>query len=59
MMRPTKDLSWFGLAGMGVIFGVIYAIAILVSRFFDEYDWGKIESLVPLTRRIRRIGRIA
>jgi O-antigen/teichoic acid export membrane protein len=58
-IRPTKDLSWLGLAGMGVIFGVCYAIAILFSRFFDEYDWSKIESFMPVVRHARRIGRIA
>ncbi len=58
-IRPAKDLSWFGLAGMGVIFGISYSIAILLSRFFDEYDWSKIESFIPVARLARRIGRLA
>jgi len=58
-IRPTKNLSWFGLAGIGAIFGILYAIAILLSRFFDEYDWSKIESFMPVARLARRIGRRA
>jgi O-antigen/teichoic acid export membrane protein len=59
LIGPTKGLSWFGLARMGVVFGLFYAIAILFSGFFDEYDWSKIESFMPLLRHARRIGRIA
>lgn len=58
-IRPTKGLSWFGLAGAGIIFGIFYAIAIFFSHFFDEYDWSKIESFVPVTRLLRRMGPIA
>jgi O-antigen/teichoic acid export membrane protein len=58
-IHPTKNLSWFGLAGMGVIFGVLYVLAILLSHFFDKYDWSKIESFMPLVRHARRIGGIA
>jgi O-antigen/teichoic acid export membrane protein len=56
---PTRNASWLGLAGRGVVFGICYFIAILVSRFFDEYDWSKIESFIPVARFARRIGRLA
>jgi O-antigen/teichoic acid export membrane protein len=58
-IRPPRVLSWIGLAGMGVAFGFSYAIAILLSHFFDDYDWNKIESLIPGARHARRIFRIA
>jgi O-antigen/teichoic acid export membrane protein len=58
-IRPTKDLLWFGLAGMGAVFGILYAGAILLSRFFDDYDWNKIQSFLPMARYLRRISRIA
>ena len=58
-IHRTRDLSWFGLASAAVIFGVSYAVAILLSRFFDEYDWVKIEGFMPMVRYARRIGRIA
>jgi O-antigen/teichoic acid export membrane protein len=56
---PTTSLSWFGLAGMGFVFGITYAVAILLVHFFDEYDWIKIEGFIPLARYARRKGRIA
>jgi O-antigen/teichoic acid export membrane protein len=56
---PTRNLSWFGLGGLGIVFGVFYAIMILLSRFFDDYDWSKIESFLPVAGLLRRIGRIA
>ncbi len=58
-IRSTKDLSWFGLLGMGAIFGILYVVAILLSHFFDDYDWSKIESFMPVARHARRISRLA
>jgi O-antigen/teichoic acid export membrane protein len=58
-IRPAKGLSWFGLVGMVVAFGGFYSTAILLSRFFDEYDWNKMESFIPAARYLRRVSRIA
>ena len=58
-IRSTKDLSWFGVIWMGVAFAAFYSIFILLSRFFDEYDWGKMEILIPAIRYLRRMNRIA
>lgn len=58
-IRSTHGLSWFGLIEMGAIFGVLYFAAILQSGFFDEYDWQKIESLIPAASSARRLARIA
>jgi O-antigen/teichoic acid export membrane protein len=58
-VRPMRNASWTGLAAMGVVFGVFYSIAVLLSRFFDGYDWAKIESFIPVVGHLRRIGRIA
>jgi Membrane protein involved in the export of O-antigen and teichoic acid len=57
-MYPPATLSWAGLAGVGLAFGALYSIVILISRFFDEYDWSKIESFLPAMRHARRIGWI-
>jgi len=56
---PAGNLSWFGLAVDGLLFGVLYSSAILISGFFDDYDWSKIETFVPVARHARRISRIA
>ena len=57
--RPTRTVSWFGLVAMGLAFATLYSIVILFSHFFDEYDWSKIESLVPAARYARRNAWIA
>jgi hypothetical protein len=44
---------------MGIVFGFLYAVSILFSRFFDAYDWNKIESFLPMVRHARRISGIA
>ena len=40
----------------GIAFGFLYCLGILVSRFLDEYDWRKIEGLLPMARHIRWVG---
>lgn len=57
--RSRSNSSWFRLAETGVLFGVFYCIAILLSGFFDEYDWSKIESHVPLARHLTKMARPA
>ncbi|MCU1301036.1 MAG: rane protein involved in the export of O-antigen and teichoic acid [Candidatus Sulfotelmatobacter sp.] len=59
LVHPAKTLSWWGLAGMGILFGVIYSAVILQSGFFDFYDWSKVESFIPVARFARRLVRIA
>jgi len=56
---PNKDLSWLGLVGVGVAFGAMYSALILLSRFFDAYDWKKIEGFIPIARHVRRLARFA
>jgi O-antigen/teichoic acid export membrane protein len=56
---PTKYLSWFGLIALGLVFGILYTVFILLSQFFDQYDWNKVEGFLPAVRYARRIFRIA
>jgi O-antigen/teichoic acid export membrane protein len=58
-IHPAQNLTWFGLVGAGAVFAGFYSTAILLSRFFDEYDWSKMESLIPAARYLRRVSRIA
>lgn len=51
--------SWVRLGVFGVLFGVVYVAAVLGSRFFDRYDWSKIESLVPMARHARWLIPVA
>jgi O-antigen/teichoic acid export membrane protein len=58
-VRPVRSASWFGLAGTGAVFAAFYGVAILLSRFLDEYDWMKIESLVPMAKHVRKVSLVA
>jgi O-antigen/teichoic acid export membrane protein len=51
-----RSNSWFKLVEMGIVFGILYCVAILISGFLDEYDWRKIEALLPAARCLRRIS---
>ncbi len=53
-IRLVNGNSWLGLAEMGLLFGILYMVCILLSRFLDEYDWAKIESIIPMARHARR-----
>jgi len=56
-IHPPTHLSWVGLVGMGVVFGAIYSASILLSQFFDEYEWNKIVTFIPWARYARRMFR--
>ncbi len=59
IIHSPEGLSWFGLAAQGLAFGFLYVIVLLFSRFFDRYDWSKIEILLPAMRHARRIIPVA
>jgi O-antigen/teichoic acid export membrane protein len=52
--HSVHTLSWYGLIAMGLMFAGIYALLILLSGFFDSYDWNKIEIFLPAARHARR-----
>lgn len=56
-IHPVRNSTWFGLAAIGVVYGILYSVTILLSGFFDDYDWSKIESFMPMARHARRITR--
>lgn len=55
----TAVPSWAGVVLPAIGFGVFYVAIILFSRFFDRYDWSKVESLIPAMRYARRIIPVA
>ena len=58
-LRRTGDLSWVGLGGMGIAFGLCYCVAIFVSEFFDDYDWKMFERVLSTIGVARRVFRSA
>jgi O-antigen/teichoic acid export membrane protein len=59
VIQSPRGLSWAGLVTWGVAFGIGYMTALLFSRFFDRYEWGKVESVVPAMRYLRRVIPVA
>lgn len=59
LISPAKGLSWLGLFLHGLVFALVYTAAMLSTSFFDEYDWIKIESVMPIARIAKRIVPVA
>src|SRR5439155_25474556 len=55
VVSPFNELGWGGLVLEGILFGTLYFFGLVLSRFFDQFDLTKAESLVPLARIARRI----
>jgi hypothetical protein len=58
-IRPASGLSWLGLGVAASVFGTLYAGVLRFSRFFDMYDWDRIEAVVPVMRVARRLVPVA
>jgi O-antigen/teichoic acid export membrane protein len=54
-VTPAGGVSWLGLIMRGFGFALVYAIALLFTSFFDQYDWNRLETAVPIARVARRI----
>ena len=59
VIHPSSTMSWFALAATGLIFAASYCLIILLSGFFDDYDWIKLESYLSVARYARRVARLA
>jgi O-antigen/teichoic acid export membrane protein len=59
LVVPVASLSWLGLLASALLFGALYVTLLLSVRFFDLYDWNKIEAAVPLARLAKRIVPVA
>ncbi|PYV04422.1 MAG: hypothetical protein DMG26_07460 [Acidobacteria bacterium] len=56
---PFDGMGWGGLSLQAMIFSAMYFLGLISSRFFDQFDLAKAESLVPIARIARRIIRVA
>src|SRR5581483_6820080 len=56
---PAANLTWIGLALRALVFAVAYTGLLLCSNFFDQYDWTKLQSAVPVIRIARRVAPVA
>lgn len=59
LMRTIFEPTWTGLILEGILYAFLYVLGLLFSRFFDQYDWAKIEGAIPLLRYVRRMIPVA
>jgi O-antigen/teichoic acid export membrane protein len=59
MVSPWGYLHWVGLAVQGLLFGVLYFLCLMVTKFFDDFDLRKAESVLPMARLARRMVSLA
>ncbi|HLJ85640.1 MAG TPA: oligosaccharide flippase family protein [Candidatus Angelobacter sp.] len=57
LIRPASDLSWYGMITQALIFAVLYLLILLPLKFFDSYDWDRVQMVLPVMRYARKITR--
>ena len=51
----VRQIGWGGLVLRAVVFGVIYLMALIVTRFFDGFDLQQVGRLLPVFRPARGV----
>jgi O-antigen/teichoic acid export membrane protein len=59
LVLRASSPSWSLLIVLGTVFVALYLISLFLNSFLDEYEWGKIEGLIPAVRHFRRVIPIA
>jgi O-antigen/teichoic acid export membrane protein len=54
-----RAMGWPGMCLRVALFGVLYLLGVTFTRFFDQFDLAKAESVLPAARFARRIIPIA
>jgi hypothetical protein len=54
-----RPAGWLVMGLKGGSFGTLYLVSVALSRFFDEFDLAKAESVFPAARFARRIIPVA
>jgi O-antigen/teichoic acid export membrane protein len=55
LIGPPQHIGWGGLVLKAVVFGVIYLMALVVTRFFDGFDLQQVGRLLPVFRPARGV----
>lgn len=53
-VAPFGRFGWRGLVFGAIVYAVVYLSGLLLSRFFDSFDFAKAQSHLPLVRLARR-----
>ena len=54
-----RAVGWPGMCVKAALFGMLYLLGVTFTRFFDQFDLAKAESVLPAARFARRIIPIA
>jgi len=54
-ISSLKPIGWGGLVLGVAVFGVVYLMALIVTRFFDAFDLKQAARLLPLSRPVKRV----
>ena len=55
LIGPGQHIGWGGLVLKAVVFGVVYLVALIVTRFFDAFDLKQAGRLLPGYRPVRGV----
>jgi O-antigen/teichoic acid export membrane protein len=50
LISSVRPIGWGGLVLEAVVFGVVYLIALIVTRFFDAFDLKQAARFLPISR---------
>jgi len=57
LISSRRTLGWGGLMLEVVVFGVVYLLALVITRFFDKFDLNQAARLLPvLGPAVRRVS---
>ena len=51
--------GWPGMCLKAAVFGILYLSSVTLTKFFDQFDLARAESIIPAARLARRIIRVA
>jgi O-antigen/teichoic acid export membrane protein len=55
LIGSPQHISWGGLVLKAVVFGVVYLLALIITRFFDGFDLKQVGRLLPAFRQVRGV----
>jgi O-antigen/teichoic acid export membrane protein len=55
LMSSPQPIGWGGLVLKAVVFGVVYLVALIVTRFFDGFDLDQAGRLLPVFRPVKGV----
>ena len=55
LIGPPQHIGWGGLVLKAIVFGVVYLLALIITRFFDGFDLKQAGRLLPVLRPMKGV----